>query len=63
NQLRVMGGFKINKYLSVFAGPTFNVSVQDNRYEPFLDNHFYENVSENTTVRLAPGFVAGIHIF
>ncbi|MEP7127642.1 MAG: hypothetical protein ABI729_02190 [Chitinophagales bacterium] len=63
NTLRVMGGFTINKYLSVFAGPTFNVSVQDNRYDPFLPNYFYENVSDNTTVRLAPGFVAGIRIF
>jgi hypothetical protein len=63
NQLRVMGGYRFNKYFSVFAGPTFNVSVQSNRYEPFLDNYFYESVSENNTVRLAPGFVAGVRLF
>lgn len=63
NQLRVMGGYRFNKYFSVFAGPTLNVSVQSNRYEPFLDNYFYESVSENNTVRLAPGFVAGVRLF
>lgn len=63
NTLRVMGGFTFNKYLSVFAGPTLNVSVQDNRYDTFLPNYFYQNISANTTVRLAPGFVVGIHVF
>ena len=63
NQLRVMGGFRIHKYVSVFAGPTFNVGVQDNRYDPFNSGSFYEHTGENTTVYMWPGFVAGIRLF
>lgn len=63
NQFRVMGGFTINKYLSVFAGPVLNVGVQDNSYEPFNNYSWYEHTGDNTTVNIWPGFVAGVRIF
>jgi hypothetical protein len=63
NQLRVMGGYSFNKYISVFAGPTFNVGVQDSRYDPFHSSSFYEHNNGTTTVYMWPGFVAGIRLF
>lgn len=63
NQLRVMGGYRFNKYISVFAGPTFNVGVQDSRYDPFHSSSFYEHDNGTTTVYMWPGFVAGIRLF
>jgi hypothetical protein len=63
NQFRVMGGFTINKYLSVFAGPVLNVGVQDNSYEPFNNYSWYEHSDGSTTVNIWPGFVAGVRIF
>ena len=63
NTFRVMGGYTFSRYFSVFAGPTLNVSVQDNYYEPFLSNYFYESINANNTVRIAPGFVVGVRLF
>ena len=63
NQLRVMGGYTFNKYISIYAGPALNVGVQDNIYDPFNSYNFYEHVGENTTTNIWPGFVAGIRIF
>ncbi len=63
NTFRVMGGYTFSKYFSVFAGPTLNVSIQDNHYEPFLPNYFYESINQDNTIRIAPGFVAGIRLF
>lgn len=63
NTFRVMGGYTFSRYFSVFAGPTLNVSVQDNHYEPFLPNYFYESINTDNTVRIAPGFVVGVRLF
>jgi len=62
-QLRVMGGFKFNKYLSIFAGPALNIGVQENRYATFNNYAFYEYAGANTTVNIWPGFIAGIRLF
>ena len=63
NQLRVMGGYTFNKYISIFAGPTLNVAVQNNTYSAFNTYHFYEHTGETNTVNIWPGFVAGIRLF
>ncbi|MBA3649673.1 MAG: hypothetical protein H0W62_14195 [Chitinophagales bacterium] len=63
NQFRLMGGYSFNKYFSLFAGPTYNVSVQNHIYDPYRATTFYTHQGNNTTVRMWVGFVAGIRMF
>ncbi|HZG01742.1 MAG TPA: hypothetical protein VEY71_12105, partial [Chitinophagales bacterium] len=63
NQLRVTGGFRVHKLFGIYAGPVANVSVQDNKFAPFVKNDLYEYNGVNNSVRGWVGFVAGVQLF
>ncbi len=62
NKLHLAVSYTVQDRFSLFAGPTFNVTVKDNNYdnttvEPWQT---YTKVYDNTTVIMYPGFNAGI---
>jgi len=63
NSLRLQAGIAIAKHLAIVAGPTLNVQVAQGDDDRLPRNvSFAEHVwtSGNTTVRMYPGFTAGI---
>lgn len=50
NQLRVTGGYRIAKGVAVYAGPTYNVHVYDNRYPSVAPYTIFQgNSADNST--------------
>ncbi|MBC8173394.1 MAG: hypothetical protein H7X71_05745 [Chitinophagales bacterium] len=63
NQLRITPGYKLNKYISFYAGPVLNVEIYDNDIVPLHDNAFGQYVDTNVTTGLSIGYVAGVRFF
>lgn len=63
NQLRVTPGFRINKFISFYAGPVLNVEVYDNDIIPLQENPIKEFTGTNVTTSLSFGYVAGVRFF
>ena len=63
NQLRVTPGYKINKYISVYAGPVVNVEIYDNAIVPLHTNPIREIAGSAFTTNISAGYVAGIRFF
>ncbi len=63
NQLRVTPGYKINKFISVYAGPVVNVEIYDNAIVPLHTNPIREITGSAFTTNISAGYVAGIRLF
>lgn len=63
NQLRVTPGYKINKFISVYAGPVVNVETFDNALIPLHTNPIREFSGSAFTTNISAGYVAGIRFF
>jgi hypothetical protein len=63
NQLRVTPGYKINKFISVYAGPVVNVEIYDNAIVPLHTNPIREFAGSAFTTNISAGYVAGIRFF
>lgn len=63
NQLRPTVGYKLNNYISFYAGPVLNVEIYNNSIKPFNDNPIAEYVGPNATTNLSIGYVAGVRFF
>lgn len=63
NQLRVTPGYKINKFISVYAGPLVNVEIYDNAIVPLHTNPIREFAGSAFTTNISAGYVAGIRLF
>jgi hypothetical protein len=64
--LRVVAGFRLAKYISITAGPTYNVNVRDSGSTAprpglgWLEHTVHDGSS--VQVRMFPGFLAGLQI-
>lgn len=63
NQLRVTPGYKINKFISVYAGPVVNVEIYDNAIVPLHTNPIRDITGSAFTTNISAGYVAGIRFF
>ncbi|MEZ5014279.1 MAG: hypothetical protein R2794_08310 [Chitinophagales bacterium] len=63
NQLRVLPGYTINKYISVFAGPVLHVEVFDNDIVPLHDRPIAQYTGQNVSTSISLGYTAGIRFF
>jgi hypothetical protein len=65
NKLRVVGGYRLHDRFAVFAGATFNVlatRVDDGSDFGLITGRRLTSESNETTVRIWPGFLAGLRI-
>jgi len=65
NQLRVVGGYRIHDHFALFAGATLNAlvtRVDDGSDFGLLSGRRVNADSDETAVRVWPGFVAGLRI-
>ena len=62
NKLHLAVSYELTPRLSLFAGPTFTVAVQDNAQEPrsVIPWETYRKVYSNATVIMYPGFNLGL---
>lgn len=65
NKMRVIGGYRLHDHFAVFAGVTFNAlvtRVDDGSDFGLLTGRRLTSDSDETTVRVWPGFVLGLRI-